>query len=793
MKPFYLILALLCTPAMVEAQRKLQLTFKDSATQSPVAFATISLYRLSSTDKPVQQLISKENGKIEITITDTAAYQLIITHTAYNDLTLSLPDDSNLTIMLSPVNTGVNNVVVTGTRKTLIEKVDDKIVYNVEADVSMDGQMATDALRKTPFISVDGDGNVQLKGQSNFKILLNGKEAGIFARDPKEALKSFPASSIKKIEVISSPSAKYDAEGVGGIINIITRKAVSGYNAVIGTSYRNLRNTQYATLNIKYGKMGFTGSASRGLGKNRDFTNTLVTEALIPSTYSKRILNGTGNNQYQWRDASVEISYDIDSLHTLSAYGNTGTNPFTRWQTRNVSVINGDYTDTAYSIFKETATYPYSYHDEGIDYIQKFRGKPNKEWTIKLNRQFSGSNSFVDNDQYSYVEQKLIRNNNQEKNTQYVFQSDFVLPLTGKQKLEMGSKAIVRNANATYESLYKDENGKFITDAGNSNRFNYKQGVYGAYLLYSRPIGNWQLKIGSRIELTSVKGNFTMTNESLRQDYYNFLPSFYISRKVKEMHDISLSYSKRIRRPFIWDLNPFVNNTDTLNISYGNPNLKPEVTHVLSLSYSYFKNSNSLSISLAQNLCNTQIIRYTLFDATSGITAMIPDNLGENRFTSLNVNANLKIFKIWSVNLNTGIQYNQVRNRKNPAQQNKGFSGNGNLSNTIDITKKFAFFNSGGFWQSPIQLQGKLPFNYWYDAGIAYKFLDNKLRVTVRANNFLQQYMVYKRTFKDSGFSQELTNRFRQRTIDVSIKWSFGKLSENTSRKRGVKTDDIQK
>lgn len=793
MKPFYLTLIVLCMVHSVKAQTKRQVKLADSTTQKPVAFATITLFKTSQAGKPVQQLISKEDGTFEIAITDTASYELLITHTSYRECKLPVTATLPALLLLTPAGDTSGSVTVTGTRKTLIEKVEDKMVYNVEADVTMDGQTATDALRKAPFVSVDGDGNIQLKGQSNYKILLNGKEAGIFAKDPKEALKSFPANSIKKIEIITSPSAKYDAEGTGGIINIITKKPVSGYNASLGTSYRTLRNIQNGSLNIKYGKWGFTGSASRGSGKNRDFTTQSITEALVPSTYSKRILDGTGNNQYHWWDLSTEISYDIDSLHTVSAYINGGNNPFSRWQTRQVALINPEYSDTAYSTFRETAEYPYLYNDQGVDFIKKFAGKPNKEWAVKLNRQYSGSDSYTDNDQMSETERKQIKNNNQEKNTQYVLQSDLVLPLAAKQKLEMGIKGIFRNASAVYEAMNMDNNEKYVTDAANSDRFSYRQDVYSAYLIYNKSFGNLNLKLGGRLENTQVSGNFKASGESLHQNYYNFIPTFYLSKKYKDTHDFSLSYTKRLRRPFIWDLNPFVNNTDTLNISYGNPNLKPEVTHVVSVSYSYFKNSNSLSVNLSQNFCNTQIVRYTLFDATTGIAAMIPDNIGINRFTSLSLTLNLKPVKFWTMNLNAGVQYNNLKNKYNPSQHNKGFSGNGNLSNTFDITKQFSFFHSAGFWQSPVQLQGKFPFNYWYDAGFAYKLLNNKLRITVRANNFLQEYMTYRRKFADKNFVQEVTNRFRQRTIDVSVRWNFGKLSESTSRKRGVKTDDIQK
>ncbi len=789
------ILTLLCFTLSARAQQKLQSRLTDSATGKPVAFATVALFRLQQTDKPLQQVISKDDGSFSLTIKDTVKYELSVVHTAYKELRLPVGSGIPPVLLLSPAENNVAGVQVTGVRKVLVEKNDDKLVYNVDADVSSDGQMAIDVLRKTPFVSVDGDGNIQLKGQSNFKILLNGKESGIFAKDPKEALKSLPASAIKKIEVITTPSAKYDAEGVAGIINIITTKKVAGYNASIGSFYSSMNSfNENASLNVKYGKIGFTGYFGMGGGRNQNVQTRTVTTALVPDAYAQRTLDGLFGNRYRWQYGTTELSYDIDSLNTVSMYGNFGSNHGSNERSRQVAVISADLADTARSTMKDNSSWRYPWNDIGLDFIHKFKGKEEKEWSVKLNQQFSRDNNYAISDQYATTGNRFIINNNQSPNRQITVQTDLVLPFKNKQKLELGAKGIFRSAAADYESMFRSSvTDKYMPDPGNTDHFHYNQDIMAAYFTYQFHLQKWNMKLGSRLEHTSVKGEFETAGQSLRQDYFNFIPSVYLSRKFKEKHDLSFSYSKRLRRPYIWDLNPFVNNTDTLNINYGNPHLKPEVTHSLEVGYSYFKNSNSINVRLSQNFCNTQIVQYTTFDNITGVAATVPYNAGENRFTALNTNMNFKIWKIWTLNANAGIQYNFIKNRNDPSQTNSGLSGNGNLSNTFDLTKKLSFYNSAGFWQSPIQLQGKYPFNYWYDAGLTYKLFKNQLRISLRAGNFLQHYFTFKREFKDKNFIQTTSNSFVFRNIGLNVKWSFGKLSESTSRKRGITTDDIKK
>src|SRR5687768_3065192 len=218
---------LFASPAQAQSQRyKIAGIVKDSA-QKPLAYVTVSLFKQQQLQQPLRSSYTNDAGKFQFNSVDTGSYTVIISHTGFaekqQDITVTDKDVSVEEVSLVRAAANMQGVVVTA-RKPLIEQQDDKIIFNVENDPATKTETAIDILRKTPFVSVDGDNNITVNGQTNFKVLLNGRETGMFAQNPKEALKGFPGSVITKIEVMTSPSAKYDAEGVGGVINIITKK-----------------------------------------------------------------------------------------------------------------------------------------------------------------------------------------------------------------------------------------------------------------------------------------------------------------------------------------------------------------------------------------------------------------------------------------------------------------------------------------------------------------------------------------------------------------------------------------
>ncbi|WP_315818723.1 TonB-dependent receptor [Paraflavitalea speifideaquila] len=291
-----LIVASLTSTVWAQKQITIKGTVQDSAQTKALPFATVGLYHINNQQKPLRNIFTDNKGRFEFTKVDTGQYIIYASNSGFAEkasLPFKVTGDTALleipTIQLGASSQNLAAVTVTA-RRPLIEHSEDKLIYNAEADPSNAGQMATDVLRKTPFLSVDGEGNVQLNGQSNYKVLLNGKETAMFSKNVKEALQSFPANLIKSIEVITTPSAKYDGEGVGGIINIITKKKVVGYNGNIGVFQNTIGNTSLnANASFKYGKLGFSGYY--GLNRVDGFKTrgASETESYNPIAFYKRI------------------------------------------------------------------------------------------------------------------------------------------------------------------------------------------------------------------------------------------------------------------------------------------------------------------------------------------------------------------------------------------------------------------------------------------------------------------------------------------------------------------------
>ena len=317
------LLALQITLQAQSTQFKISGSVTDS-TQKPASFVTVSLYKQQQLQAALKTTFTNETGKFQFNKVATGSYTIIYSHTGFKEVQKDfVVADKDLVlddVSLTRAPADLQGVTVTA-RKPLIEHTDDKIIFNVENDPTAKTETAIDILRRTPFVSVDGDDNVQVNGQSNFKVLLNGRETAMFAQNVKEALKGFPGALITKIEVITTPSAKYDGEGVGGVINIITKKKVAGYNGSL-SSY--ISTTSWFNINgnfsAKFGKLGVTmfygaGGTTGVWGKNRSQTIPFV-----PGSFTKRTLQGDRWMKNFWNNGNAEISYEIDSLNTISSY-----------------------------------------------------------------------------------------------------------------------------------------------------------------------------------------------------------------------------------------------------------------------------------------------------------------------------------------------------------------------------------------------------------------------------------------------------------------------------------------
>jgi outer membrane receptor protein involved in Fe transport len=794
------ILCLLCSFAGLQAQTvSVSGWVKDSTSAKALDFATVYLVS-TTTGKAVKNEFSDSKGRFVFEKVDTGHYDIAISSVGYlnakKPLHITAGQSGTIdagTFLMVTQNKALKEVTITGF-KPIMEREEDKMIYNTESDASLAGQNATDALRKVPMVSVDGEGNVKLKGQSNFKILLNGKTTSLFAKDPKEALKAFPADLIKKIEVISTPSAKYEGEGVAGVINIITKKKITGYNGSVGFGYNTLnRFNSNANISYKSGNLGISGYLGYNKANYRKQYRDNTVKALDDNApYATLINNQSGQSKWDYMYSNVELSYDFDSMNTVSLYGNyNGGHWRSIWDGTTQEKNKADEIQRSSQLHTdEQSAYP-SY-DFGADFIRKFKRNEAQELVLSFNQEFgSDDDNYLSNQYNSIPPNRLLKNNSNSYNKQTSAQADFTYPIAKQHKLETGFKGIFRNAASDYKSdRYNDSTQAYEPNPDNTNKFNYLQNVWGVYGVYVWSPKDYTVKAGSRIEHTGVDGTFETTSSTVRQDYYTWLPSLYIKRSLPHSRNLGLAYNKKLNRPGIWELNPFVNTTNPYYITKGNPNLGPEITHNLELSFDGTLGESNYNFSLTESYIDGQILSLRTFDETTGITTSTMDNIGRTWATTLNGYASYRFKKKFHGTINFDVSYFDIRNKQNPNHYNSGFGGSGYASFNYDPTDKLNMYIDGWYWMSNVDLQGRDGQNLGYSIGTSYKFLNKKLSLHFTAFNLFNNYFPNRSYFRDETFSTTSVFRQQNTSVMLTVRYNFGKLQENVSRKRGVSNDD---
>ena len=387
---------------------------------------------------------------------------------------------------------------------------------------------------------------------------------------------------------------------------------------------------------------------------------------------------------------------------------------------------------------------------------------------------------------------RYIINNSIATNKQYTVQSDYIHPLKNNMKIETGVKAIIRRATSDFESMIKyNEAQDYKLNASNTDNFKYNQDVYSVYGTYSFKVKKTNFRLGARVEQTVVDGDFTSSATKVSQRYTTLLPNLQATTKLNNVWTMVLGYTKRLQRPFIWNLNPFVNNNDSLNISYGNPNLEPQTINAFSVQTRFSKGGTFAGLTFETSYSGNKIMQYATFNPATGVTSTTSLNIGEEIQFSLTGNFSTKITPDWNVFLNGNVRYNKVRNIENPAEVNSGIGGNANLNTSYKIGKRFTATGYAGFWRGPVTIQTKWPLNIWYGTGIGYKFFNEKLTTSLMGANFFQKNRDYKVITTDPSFQTTSITTMPFAGLALSLTWNFGKLNENVSKKKGVTNDDL--
>lgn len=799
------LLALLCLFSSAALAQKFSLSavIRDSSNSKPLEFATVLLYKDIPGDsiqaamaKPLQSAFSDSDGQFKFTKLDSGSYHVEVSMLGYQTFrsnTTELFANAELGIFsLKTADNTLQQVTVTAA-KPLLEVKADRIVFNVENDPTAAGSTAMEALQKIPFVTVDQDDNIRLKGKTNFKVQLNGRNTGMFARDPKDALRSFPASAIKRIEVITSPGARYDAEGTAGIINIVTAGRVAGVNGNISSGVNTLgQHNENGSINAKFGDFGL--SAYFGGGGSHNGRSSLFSRTnLYPTELYKETRFGTGDARNLYLYGNVELAWDIDSLNTLSIYYNNHSGSYKSNDQTDYLATNTASEPIEQGVFIGNGKNAWPSMTYGMDYIKKFK-RPEQEFDISLALdQSRGSNTSSNDRFFDFGSPNTgTRFINNQPEDEFTAELNYTQPLSKDHSLSFGTKTILRQLDNDYQQENRDSiSGQLVVFPGQTGVFHYRQDVWAGYTEYNWKHDKWSVRPGFRFEYTQISGTVS-SQASFANDYPAFVPTLNVSYKLAESKSLRLGYSRRIQRPGVWYLRPQLNSSDPRNTSIGNPELLPEFTHNIELGYDIFKGGSNLSFTLEQGITTDAINDFTAINPETDVATTTYGNFGSNYRTALTAYGSGSLGKKINFYANVTLAYEVLKGYAGTGlYRNDGVTGNcyGNLQ--YNIGKGWRMQGNGWWGIGNITLQGRSNGWYNYQFGITKSLLkDKSLRLGVLADQFLLKNRVWENTVTDPRFETHYEGTQPARAIRFSVSWRFGKLKENVSRKRGVTNSD---
>jgi outer membrane receptor protein involved in Fe transport len=785
---------------------KISGTVLDTKTNQPVEFATVAL--TDATGKTIDGTIADAKGKFTIPKIADGTYSVIISFIGYETISKSnlviegKRSEINLgTIKIGEEATQLGEVVVEA-QKDLVEERVDRTIYNAENDATTRGGDATDVLKRVPMLSVDLDGNVSMRGSSNITVLINNKPSTIMANSVADALKQIPADQIKTVEVITSPSAKYDAEGSAGIINIITKKnTLEGLtlNIDAGAGYRG--SNLGLNGNYRKGKMGFSlgGFGRANYNVKGAFENDQNT---IDGTQTFQTIQRANNrSQGLFGNYNLGWDYDINKKNSITAsvrYGLRNNNSFQDNLTSQ-SFQNGSTTPVSSSLRNVTTKDESGTVDLNFTYTHLFE-KPQKEFSVlalysRNDRNNDFTNSILD---FSTEEiTQRLKNENQGLNEEYTIQADFQSPISDNQMLEVGAKSIRRKVLSDFAYFTAaGADGEFVPNQNQnfSNQLNYNQDVLASYASYTYSAkSGYSLKTGLRYEYTIINA-FTRTEDNINIPEYGVLvPSINASKKLKK-GTVKTSYNRRIQRPSIQFLNPNIQASNPFQRTIGNPQLDPEYTNNFEVGYSTFIKGTSLNFTGFVRNSNNAI--QSLRNVAGDTIVTTYANIGKENAYGMSFFANVSVGKL-SINGGGDVYYADLSNNvPDPMQNasNQGWVYSGRLFGSYDLGNRWALQGFSFYRGRRVNLQGYQGGFGTYSLGARREFKSKKGSIGFGLENFLAPSMKIRNNTETPTISQRSVTELNNFSFRINVSYRIGKMSFDQPRRRSrsINNDDMK-
>lgn len=780
---------------VLNAQQKAELigVVTSSSNKEILSNVAVTVFN-AKTNVLIEYSYSNENGEYKIPIKKGMKIYVkadLLGYKDYKSEAFVLLENSTRNIILKESTEELDEIVIFQ-KKKLIRLSGDKLIYNIENAGLGEGNDGLETISKLPGMRLDKDENIVFRGNANLQIMINGKRSLLSGDALTQYLKTLGGENIKKIEVISNPSARYDAEGTAGIVNIQLKRGKdigltgSLFSSIGGDYYRNSNG---ANLYYQSGKWNFNLS-----GRYARF-NSINERAII------RTITNPGNivvleQLNDWFPKSNSSSgkfggeYSIDKNQVIGTSWN-----YNKYKSKDQTLgrtneyINGAY--DRYTLLNElanekqntlTGTLYYTYQSDSLD--------------TKLNVQLNYAN--YDNDKNEVTENEYFLANKSK------YQNDFVIGLTNPAtyniinsiidleqklndtyKLETGVKySFVDN---DYDNKYaiRNVNGEFVPNIQRSNKLLYKEHILSGYGILAMNSEKWNIQAGLRVEHINYRATSITANITNKKKYTSWFPSLSIN-KMFENDKIQFSYSRRIQRPKYLDLNPFYEYLDTYNVSVGNPNLQPQFTNAFNIAWIH---KQKTSLSLYSNF-NSDVIYYKVdYNPIENITINSQDNIASSVNVGLSFSTSLKLKKWWSIYVNNDLSYNRMKSTITNYQfDDDGYNWYVNLNNEFSLKHNWKLFLEGFYNLGGVYGNWNNKPSYDISFRVRKTFADNKWRVQLKGDNLLKKSL-FSSIVTQQNVVSDWTNKWETRRISLSITYNFG-AGKKKSAKRANLNDE---
>ena len=701
MKQFrvYFVMILMSLSSAVMAQTTVKGLLMDETLGENEPFATVRVFKAGKSEKPVAMFLTDENGQFSQEIKGKGQFDIVFSSVGKEDLRKTVALEGKGVLNLDTLYIKENATMLKGVeivaQKPLVKMEVDKMSYNVAEDEDSKSNTVLDMLRKVPMVTVDGQDNITVNGSSSFKVYVDGMPNVMFSSNPSMVFKSMPATAVKSIEVVTNPGAKYDAEGAAGVLNIIMNKqdpnaaqSMNGYNGTVRASAGTKQLGGSVFINGQQGKL--TYSANVMTSYNKPGTTETELEQLQDNGNSQ-LMKSTSDVKTPFTMGSLTLGYQIDSMSVLNLTAQVNSMSIKSNGT-STTTIDGNYYSNGLSYGSTTDMKNSRTSFNGsLDYQRFFNQDHTKSLSLTYQLNYSPATTETTNlfnTESSIIDLANRYSENKNKTTNHTFQLDYTMPLAKGQTLSFGGKLQLHNASSDAKYFVKD-----VYDPSSSSDYEYKNSILAGYGEYAGNFNKLGIKAGLRYEYTWQDVEYHLGNgEDFKKNYGSLVPTASLQYTLSQGSNLGLTYNMRISRPGISYLNPYVDKSNPIALTYGNPELDVEKNHNFSLVYNLFTPKLMVNLNLHHNFVDNAISQYSFYDSDDLLNTTY-GNVVKRHQTGLNGYVNYLMTKDTRLFFNGGLNYIDLRSDALD-QKNSGWTFNAmvGLQQTLPWDLKLSAF-----------------------------------------------------------------------------------------------------